>query len=222
MTDTAVAIHTIGQTPRPDLTETLARRFGTVPFEVRGALDGLAQDQIPACSPDGYPLETRLRDGTRVVVDIAFLEPRLRETVAALDGRVSAHLVLCAGHFEGLVARSTLIQPFEAAVAELQARALRSLEIVVPFRAQAKPAMAKWVRAGFPCRAHVLGEKPDDQSAGRWLGGVLADSRADGLVFDYVGFPPEILEEVSAHVDLPVLDLGLSAMDALERTLVKP
>jgi len=43
-----------------------------VRFEVVGALDESYADDIPEPAPDGYPLETRLRDGTRVMIDAGF------------------------------------------------------------------------------------------------------------------------------------------------------
>jgi protein AroM len=219
MNDTVVGVYTIGQTPRPDLTEHLADRFGPVRFEVLGALDDLPPERIPACGSDGYPLETRLHDGTRVVVDSAFLEPRLQQAIAEWDGRVAVHLILCAGSFPGLTARRTLIRPFRVAVAELAGRGLRSLEVVVPFAAQATPSAHKWEAAGFSCRMHALGEKSANLSAVRWLSDRMAATRADAVLFDYVGFPVEMFHEVAGEVDIPVFDLGHVALDALARTL---
>ena len=218
MSDTVVGIHTIGQTPRPDLMEGLTGLLGLSRFEMRGALDDLTRDQIPACGPGGYPLETRLRDGTPVVADAAFLEPHLQDVIADLDGRVSAHLVLCAGSFPSLTARKPLIQPVEVAVAELSARGLESLEVMVPFGAQAVPSARKWEAAGFSCRIHVFGESVGKPFT-RWLADRLAKTSADALVFDYVGFSAVILERVGAEIDIPVFALGRLAIDALERTL---
>lgn len=153
------------------------------------------------------------------MVDAAFLQPRLQEAIAAWDDRVAVHLVLCAGPFPRLSARRPLIRPFDTAVAELTGRGLRSLELVIPFAAQANPAVRKWEAAGFACRAHVLGDKSADRPVARWLAERLAGTSADALVFDYVGFPAAILEKVGAEIELPVLDLGGTAMDALEKTL---
>ena len=219
MSDTAVGIYTIGQTPRPDLMANLAAVSDSVRFEIRGALDALSEDQIPAGPSHGYPLETRLRDGTRVVVDAAFLEPSLQQAVSELDHRVAVHLILCAGSFPGLTARGPLIQPFDVAVTELADRGFGSLEVVVPFAAQAGPSVRKWEAAGFICREHVLEQQPARLSVARWVRGRLGATSADALVFDYVGFPAVLLDEVAAEIDIPVFDLGRLAMDALARTL---
>jgi hypothetical protein len=216
---TTVAAYTIGQTPRPDLIEDLTVRFDSVRFEIVGVLDDLTKDQIPNCGPNGYPLETRLRDGARVVVDSAFLEPLLQRAINGLDESVAVHLVLCAGAFPSLTAQKTLIQPFQVAVTELAGRGLKSLEVIVPFREQERPALQKWEASGFSCRTHVLGDQPDDLSVTRWLSGRLHATSADALVFDYVGFPAAIADEVAAEIDMPVFDLGHLAMNALEGKL---
>ena len=225
----AVGLHVIGQTPRPDLTEGLTDRFPSLRFEITGALDALEAADVPACGPRGYPLETRLRDGTRVVVDAAFLEPLLQAAVTALDARVSAHLVLCAGPFPKLAPppppagsprrRTPLLRPFDVAVAHLTARGMRRLDVVVPFAAQAAPSMDKWGAAGFSCRVHVFEERPRHRPVGDWASGRVAGSRAQALVFDYVGMRPDILDEVVRRLDRPVFELGRLAMDALQETL---
>jgi len=219
MRDTAVGFYTIGQTPRPDLEELLAARFQGLHLEIRGVLDGLGKDEVPALEPGGYPLETRLRDGTRVVVDAGYLAPRLQQLVAEWDARVAAHLVLCAGPFPQLAARRPLIQPFDVAVARMRSLGARSLEVVVPFAGQAVAAERKWLAAGFACRTHVLGNKPDDTSVAGWLADRLGTSADGAAVFDYVGYPAATLEQVGAAIEIPVFDLGHLAMDALEMKL---
>jgi hypothetical protein len=47
----------------------------------------------------------------------------------------------------------------------------------------------------------------------------LHATSADALVFDYVGFPAAISDEVAAEIDTPVFDLGHLAMNALEGKL---
>jgi protein AroM len=219
MSDTPVGIYTIGQTPRLDLTAGLASRLASFRLELRGALDGLHPDEIPACRPGGYPLETRLRDGTRIVADADFLQPRLQEGIAELDADVRAHLVLCAGPFPLLTAGRPLFRPFDIAANEMSAHGHQSLELLVPFAAQAAPAARKWEAAGFSCRVHTLAERPEEQPVAHWFADRLADASADAVMFDYVGFPPAILDEVREEIGTPVFDAGHLAIDELERTL---
>jgi len=222
MSKRTVGVYTIGQTPRPDLTEDLARRFPSTRFHVMGALDGLTAEEVAKADAQTaettpYPLETRLRNGTRIVVDAAFLEPLLQESISARDVHVTAHLVLCAGPFPNLTAEAPLLRPFELAAANFAGQKFETLHGVVPFAAQARPAARKWERAGFSCRTLALDAKPDDVSVARWLAPRVTD--ADALVFDYVGFASRILDEVAAEVSVPVFDLGHLALDALEQML---
>lgn len=184
-----------------------------------GLLDGLEATEIPSASEAGYPLETRLRNGTRVVVDAAFLMPRLQQAVSRWDDSVRAHLVLCAGPFAGLRSAVPLVLPFEAGASQLRRRGVRSLEIAVPFRAQASPAVRKWEAAGFRCRAHDLGAKPRSVPVADWVQGCAGGADADAFVFDYVGLPSGVFDAAAAALDIPVFDLGRVATDTLAEVL---
>jgi hypothetical protein len=221
MSDSVLGIYTIGQTPRPDLVDNLTRMFGSSRLRMRGALDGLPNDQIPTCGAGGYPLATRLRDGTRVVVDAAIVEPLLQKLISEGDPRADAHLVLCAGAFPRLVARKPLIWTFDVAVDEFAARGLRSLEVLVPFAGQAAPAAHKWRAAGFSCRVSVFTPTEESSVADRLVERAPED-RAEALVVDYVGLPDEIIARVRATVDIPTFDLGHMAVRALRTALTAP
>jgi protein AroM len=219
MRDTPVGIYTVGQTPRPDLTESLARRLPSCRFELRGAIDGLGPRQIAACRPAGYPLETRLQDGTRIVADAEFLQPRLQASISELDADVRAHLVLCAGPFPLLTARRPIFRPFDIAAGEMLARGHRSLELLVPFAAQAGPAAGKWEAVGLSCRVHTLTDAPEERPVADWLGDRLAGTPADAIMFDYVGFPAAILDALRKQTGTPVFDAGDLALDELARSM---
>ena len=151
-----------------------------------------------------------------------FLESRIQAAIEGLDGEVAAHLVLCAGPFPGLNARMPLILPFDAALSELEQRGLRTLEVVVPFEEQASPSARRWRASGHPCRTHAMDSKPATQPVASWLKDRCEGQRADAIVFDYVGFPPGVLTDVSTELALPVLDLGHVAIAALRRILSTP
>jgi hypothetical protein len=219
MRDLAIGIHTIGQTPRPDLVDRALDLPASTRLLVRGALDGMDAARIPPCPVGGYPLETRLRDGTSVVVDAAFVEPRLQRAIEEVDDGVGAHLVLCAGSFPSLGAHSALVLPFDATVAELRRQGVRSLEIVVPFVAQAAPALRKWSAAGFDGRAHVLASGPAVDEGASQLAHRLAGTDADAVVLDYVGLSPSASRTLRDSLDVAVFDVGEVARDALHATL---
>ena len=211
----SVRAHTIGQTPRPDLTDHLTARLTPVQVEVRGALDGLEAPQIPACPEGGYPLETRLRDGRRIVVDGAWLAPRIQESISADDGPAVVHVILCAGFFPGLRSVGRVIQPFEVAAGHLERAGIESIQAVVPFAAQARPALDKWEAAGFSCRVAPVDHEPGVESGARSLAVRMAGTAAQVIVFDYVGLPPAVFREVAAVAKVPVFDVGRLGLDAL-------
>jgi len=226
MSDPIVRAYVIGQTPRPDLTTDLRKRFPSARFAVVGVLDDLGEEQISAGSVGAYPLETRLRDGRRVVVDAGFVAPLLQRALDAHAGKDRVHLVLCAGPFSALTAPSApsgrdgaLVLPFDTAVARLAERGLRRLDVLVPFADQAEPARRKWTEAGYACRAHVLAERPDDVPLPSWVASRVGDGSAEAVVFDYVGYPSAELSDVAAEIELPVFDVGQLAFDALQEIL---
>jgi hypothetical protein len=222
--------YVIGQTPRPDLTDDLQRRLPGTAIEVVGALDGLSIDQVETCRECDYPLETRLRDGSRVVVDAAWVEARLQDALDAWDGEALAHLVLCAGPFPSLalqpradVRPAPLLRPFDTAARVLRERGYRTLAVLVPFREQALPAQRKWVAAGFDsCAVRALTERPDGTAPAEWIASWAGEAHADVVVFDYVGFPSGTLDAVAAGTGLPVIDLGHLTLDLLADTLHAP
>ena len=214
-----VVLHTIGQTPRPDLTPFIMAALEVPDIVVTGALDGLSAADLPPVAPGDFPLETRLSDGTRVEVGAAFLQPliqqRIREQEAAgVPNQV--HLVLCAGPFPDLRAEGELIRPFEYACETFSARGWSRPLVLVPFEGQVALAREKWVRAGFAPLLRAMDARPADAAADRWLIEVGRDPAAldcDVFVLDYVGYPRTILNRIGAELDIPVVDLGHLATD---------
>ena len=177
----------------------------------------------------GHPLETLLRDGNRVILDAGFVAPLLQDAIEAHDADASAHLILCAGPFPELAVpatpsghRTPLIRPFHVGVAEFRKRGHHRLDLMVPFAAQAAPAMEKWAEEGFTCRVHVLAERPLELTFPAWVSGLVGEGDAEALVFDYVGFPSATLGEVAVRIEIPVFDLGHLALDELEKILSDP
>jgi protein AroM len=225
-----VAAVTIGQSPRPDLLESLLDRIDPRRIEVRqyGALDEIDAAALPAgsireprafadampgwstASGDGrdgpaYPLTTRLRDGRSVTLDETFLAPRVQAAVerAERDGAV-ATLLLCAGGFAVVEGRRPLVRPFELAVATLRSLGLPDVAVAVPDERQVPPAERKYIEAGlFPVvRAAAPGEVPDV------FGSEVADGTVGAVVLDYVGHPLQVVDELRGTLPCPLVDLG--------------
>jgi protein AroM len=212
-TGVAIGAISIGQSPRPDLVDPLRVRLpgGGVSIVELGALDGLLRSDIPPPAADGYPLTTRLRDGTVVTVEEAFLEPLVQAAVDAAEGQgCTASILLCAGRFANVTARRPFVRPFELGVATLRSLGMARLVVVVPTDEQVGPSARKWSTAGFVpvVRAAQLGEAP---------AAIANDLRSgvDAVVLDWVGHPAKSVRRLRALVDVPVVDLGDLAIEAL-------
>lgn len=149
-----IAVITIGQTPRPDLVTPLISRL---PQDVEvvevGALDPLSTqqiDQLRSTRTPRYPLTTRLRDGSLVVLEEEILSPLVQAAVSrAEEGGTQTTMLLCAGGFNSVKASGTLIRPFDAAVEAARKHGAQRVAVVVPFEGQAAPSVLKWNSVGF-------------------------------------------------------------------------
>lgn len=218
-----IGILILGQTPRPDLTTPLDRLGRAYEMVLRGALDELTACDLPEASVGSYPLATRMRDGTRITVDEAFLTPLLQNAIDELEGEeVLASLLLCAGPFQALTSTRPLIRPFQLAAQTLKSLGLSRIGLVVPTDDQRDPAQHQWTEAGFEPVIWSMEARPASLPVEHGLP-FLASNQADlsALVFDYVGYPLDTVRRVQAGVRLPVLDLGHLAVAALEAMLSK-
>jgi hypothetical protein len=177
-----------------------------------------AADQLPIHvqpeRPGRYPLTTRLRDGSRVTLDEADLAPLVQRAIdRAEDQGATVTLLLCAGGFHATTARGTLVRPFEAAVARLQATGARHIAIVLPFPGQADAARRKWEAAGFAVTLLV----------GELIAVDLASMAAiDAIVLDYVGHAPGDVAALRRRTRVPVVDLGEAGADAACAAIAAP
>lgn len=203
---------TIGQSPRPDLLEPLLARL---PVDVEiievGALDQLTAATLPRRraqvrrAVDGYPLSTRMRDGTGVTLDEAELAPLVQAAVARAErAGVAVTLLLCAGGFLDVATEGALVRPFDAAVERLRWIGARRIAVLVPFEAQAGPAAGKWAGAGFDPFT-IIG---DPATVG------VPTEPYDAIVIDYVGHPSAAVETLRGRTVLPVVDLGVCGAEA--------
>lgn len=202
----ALATVTIGQSPRPDLLEQLLVRL---PSDVEvlelGALDLVAADGLallgngPGRQDAGYPLTTRLRDGTPVTLDEKELAPLVQSAIdRGEEAGAGLTLLLCAGGFLRATAKGPLVRPFDAAVEQLRSLGARRLAVVVPFESQARAAHAKFLGMGFTA-VTIVGDPADlDPSP------IVADA----IVLDYVGHPSASVDAVRRRARVPLLDLG--------------
>ena len=165
---------------------------------------------------------TRLRNGASITVEESFLTPLLQQALDELEEEgVVATILLCAGRFAGLASRRPLVRPFQLGAGLLASMKLRNLGVIVPTSAQTDAARRKWKGAGFAPAVWPIDRRTAPQPD--WL---QEQARREGdvsaIVIDYVGYPFQVSETMRCAVDLPVLDLGLLAANALASLLSIP
>ncbi|MEM7113656.1 MAG: AroM family protein [Chloroflexota bacterium] len=211
----------IGQSPRIDLAGPLQK---LLPNDIElievGALDGLTAVSLPDASRAKYPLGTRLRDGTAVTVPETFLLPLLQEKLDELEDQgVMATILLCAGSFVELRGKRPLFKPFDIALATLRSLNMNNLAVLTPFKGQIAPIRKRWQAAGF--QANVLAvslDDLDDPEVEMELMESLIEqcgNLPDFLLLDYVGHPAHVREDLQELVNVPILDLGYLAIQAI-------
>lgn len=110
----AIALITIGQSPRDDVVPDIRRRLpARLDVIEAGALDGLDHAAIQRLGPaePADALVTRLTDGTQVIVGKRAVLPRLQECLDRLADRADAAVILCTGAFPTLVSARPLLEP---------------------------------------------------------------------------------------------------------------
>ncbi|MBA2720904.1 MAG: AroM family protein [Chloroflexi bacterium] len=211
-----VAALEIGQSPRPDL---VAEVRAVLPDDVHvlevGALDGIDPATVPPIRPDAAnPLSTRLATGHQILIDEAWVAPRLQAAVRrAEDAGADALLLLCAGGFHDLTNDRPLVRPAEAVARSLRERGIRTILVVVPWPGQIPASEAKWRAQGFdPVMLDApLPDGLDDL--------VEAAEQREAVVLDFVGHPANLIERVERALEArsaaQVFDLGRYGAQAL-------
>ncbi|MFM2106904.1 MAG: hypothetical protein RL338_1936 [Chloroflexota bacterium] len=221
---------TIGAAPRPDLAAPIRRRLPGATLVEAGALDGLTEGTLPPDRDGGYPLTTRLADGTPVTLDEGTLAPLVAGALGRLEAAgVAATLLLCAGPFDGLRGGRPVVRPFAVAVERLRAAGTRRIGVLVPVAGQVAPAERKCRAAGLD-PVVVVGRLADLAASPAATGDLARRlAEADGaavppgaLLLDYVGHDEALVERLTGHLAalppplaLPLLDLGGLGADAL-------
>ena len=206
----------IGQAPRPDLVNPLRKANSLYQFIEVGALDMIDTNAIPTNPRGDYLLTTRLRDGSLVSVEEAFLAPLLQKAIADAEAQgVSASMLLCAGPFDMLKSEKPLYRPTAMATTMMQVRGYQRIAVLSPNETQARPIREKWTARGFAPIIFIDPQLPDDQ-LGAWLTQQFAFQKPDCLLLDYVGHPLEKVHAIEQRVTIPVIDLGKIITDMLK------
>ncbi len=208
-----IGVVTIGQSPRSDVVPEISRlvcganNLREVTFLEKGALDGLASDEITSLSPRAGKdfLVTRLRNGTEVTVDKNLIRPRLGQAISELD-REGADVIalLCSGEFAPFHSESPLIIPARLLSGVLSSIFLSGkLGVMVPSEKQVGVATEAYQRLGFSpigVGASPYGEKEAITGAANRLKEEVAL-----VVMDCFGYDLEMKNQVRKITGTPVI-----------------
>ncbi|UCC53149.1 MAG: AroM family protein [Anaerolineaceae bacterium] len=211
----------IGQSPRPDLVSPLIQRLPDGCRVIQaGAMDGLAATSISPITSGTYPLSTRLQDGTAVMVEEAYLAPKLQQALDLLEskGAVST-LLLCAGTFADLHGTRPLFKPFDICCDVLQTLGIKSVGLITPIKEQELPIRLRWQAAGFQPTVWTADLTLQDSLFIQQLQSQIETHRLEGIILDYVGHRASIVNQLQEASSIPVIDTGQLAMRILTSAL---
>jgi len=202
-----VGLVTLGQSPRKDVVaEIEPLLLPHIRMVQRGLLDDLAAEDIQVWNPPGtgFPLVTRLRDGSEVLISehkaTLLLLDALRAMHEELD--VDAAGVLCTHCFARFKFPVPVILPFDV-MEFLVTHVLmaKRLGIVVPLPEQIELSRLKWEKAS-------LLESKSPYSAGEsWntVAGRLKRRKLDAVILDCIGYTIEDKASLESYLSIPVI-----------------
>ncbi|MFQ6071011.1 MAG: AroM family protein, partial [Candidatus Aminicenantales bacterium] len=188
---TRIGFLTIGQSPRTDVMAEISSLLGPgQEVEEAGALDELSSSKIRKLQPASgeFPLVTRLRDGSSVVVGRRKIIPLLQHKIDELENRgVSLVGFLCTGDFPGL--RSSLPILFPSKLLYHLAMAIQipgPMLVVAPLPEQEESLRERWERTGR--QVFFLALNPYTTSRGIQLSEIVSERDYSLVVLDCIGY----------------------------------
>lgn len=217
-----LALVTIGQAPRVDITPDMMRGFEE-DYDITefGALDGMTKEEIAALAPsDGEDrLVSRLVDGEEVICSHAAIEARLGELFARIDAdKFDAILMLCSGKLTEASHTLPVFSPYEtlnAEIAECRARG-EVIGMISPLAEQIDKNKALFDN---PSDARFSYVTPYGDGSFEAVGEELKDT--DVIIMNCMGFDSEMAAKVEKSATVPTLTVRQIFMKHIERALSK-
>ncbi|MFI6610847.1 AroM family protein [Streptomyces sp. NPDC050507] len=211
-----VTFLTIGQAPRPDLSETIEAHLpATARIRHAGVLDGLTRQEAErtfGATEGGATLLSRLADGEPVTLDADAIGAGLQSRIDQVEEAGSDVVVLlCTGEFPGLrTRRARLIEP-DVLVTGYVGTVMRSSRVgfVVPLPEQVTEAREKW-RTVVPDPAFTTASPYADNEAALLAAACThLEAGADALMLDCMGYGERHRRSLrAAGLTVPILTPG--------------
>lgn len=210
---------TIGQAPRDDIEAALRPCLGNTPVVQAGALDALDAAAIRALAPGAgdYPLVSRLRDGSQVIVGKRAVLPHLAAAVARAGDGAAAVAVLCSGTFPALADPTIRVVLPETALRERLASEFADggrLGVIAPLPEQARQQAAKWGAVVADLVADCASPYGSDAEV-RSAAARLVERSPSLVLLDCMGFVERHRTLVAGVVGVPVVSACSVLADAL-------
>jgi len=221
MTHKPIGALTIGQSPRPDL---VAPLIDWLPKNCQiiqaGALDGLTKASLPPVHDGTYPLTTRMRDGSLVMIEESFLVAKLQQTLDQLEEQgVIVTILLCAGTFSKLKGTRPLVNPFSIGRTVLHSLGLTKIGLIAPIKEQEAPIRQRWLAAGFQPTVWTADLAQQGNQFSQQLNEQIETNHLECIVLDYVGHPTVQVAKLRKTAVIPLIDLGQLAIATLSSLL---
>lgn len=222
MVSKKIAALLIGQRPRPDLVRPLEALLPDDCDVVQlGALDGLAEAELPNAKGEPYPLTTRLANGRLVHVTSDMVEPLLQRQLDRIEDNIAASIVLCAGTFANLQSKQPLLKPFNFALSLLRSLNFHRLGIIAPIPEQEAPIRKRWESVGIETAVWTADVAKQDAAFHARLNEIVEAQNLEAIVLDYVGHFSEDVDRLQTVCPVPVIDLGGIACKGLASLFTK-
>lgn len=209
-TKNLVAMVTIGQSPRTDVTSDIADILGEAIGIVEcGALDTLDEQSIASLRPrdDEEVLVTRLRSGREVTVSHERIVRLVNECISRIQDDARIVVFLCTGEFREVKSERLIVMPSNLLYRVVQSILPRGqVGILIPSPAQADTIRTKWAREGLQVVIESL--SPYQETDSTRIGEIAAkfsEARVDLLVLDCIGYSRKLSRELKELTGLPVI-----------------
>ncbi len=219
-----LAVLTVGQSPRVDVTPEIRDLIPGVHILEGGALDELTRGEISRLTPvlGDEVLVSRLRDGSSAVFGRSHVVERMQALIDRLEPEADAILIACSGGFPELTHHVPMLLP-DLLLADTLRSVLApgsTLAVLCPLDRQIEEVRAKYTRLlgtgiGLVIAAsspYVASSEDEDRAIEAFSG-----SGASALVLDCIGYGRAHRARFGAALRVPVLSArSLSARIAAE------
>jgi protein AroM len=208
--DNLVAMVTIGQSPRTDVTSDITDILGEeISIVECGALDNLDEEGILNLRPrnEGEVLVTRLRNGREVLVSHESIVSLVNQCISRIETEARVVVFLCTGEFKDVQSKKLIILPSDLLFRVVQSILPRGRAgVLIPSPRQTDAVRAKWARTGLDVVIKSLSPYQETESIRiREIAKEFSKVGVNLLVMDCIGYSRKLSRELKKLTGCPVI-----------------